>query len=72
METKRLYRSNTNKIFAGILGGLGEYWNVDPAMLRLFWVAILIFSGIIPGLLVYLVALFIVPSRPPEHTPART
>lgn len=60
---KRLYRSEENRIFGGVIGGIGEYWNVDPTLIRVFWVAILIFSGIVPGLLVYILALCIVPRR---------
>lgn len=60
---KKLYRSKNNKIFAGILGGLGEYYNVDPVLLRLIWVFFLIMSGVIPGLIVYVIALIVVPER---------
>jgi len=63
METKRLYRSNTNKVFAGICGGLGEYYNVDPALLRLFWMLVVIFSGVVPGLVAYFLAIFIIPKK---------
>jgi len=62
-ETKRLYRSNTNKVFAGICGGLGEYYNVDPALLRLFWMLVVIFSGVVPGLVAYFLAIFIIPKK---------
>ena len=64
---KKLYRSRENKIFAGIIGGLGEYFNIDPVFMRLIWLLILISTGVAPGLLVYLIAIFIVPKNP-EHT----
>jgi len=64
METKKLYRSNTNKVFAGICGGLGEYANIDPVLLRLFWLLIVIFSGVAPGIVAYILAIFIIPKRP--------
>lgn len=63
---KRLYRSDANKVFAGIFGGLGEYWDVDPTLLRLGFLLLAFVTGIIPGVLFYLVALMIVP-RPPHH-----
>ena len=63
METKRLYRSNKNKVFAGVCGGLGEYLDVDPVLVRLVWLLIVIFSGVVPGVIVYLLAIFIVPER---------
>lgn len=62
-EQKRLYRSRTNRIFAGICGGLGEYLEMDPVVLRLVWVLVTVFTGIFPGLLVYFVAIFIVPEK---------
>ena len=63
METKRLYRSEKNKVFAGICGGLGEYLGVDPVVLRLFWFLIVIFSGVFPGIIAYILAIFIVPKK---------
>lgn len=62
-QEKRLYRSKTNRVFAGICGGLGEYVNVDPVMLRLIWVLIVVFTGIFPGVIAYFVAIFIIPEK---------
>lgn len=63
---KKLYRSSSNKIFAGILGGLGEYFEVDPAILRLLWILVVIFTGVVPGILAYIIAMFIVPKKPKD------
>ncbi len=63
MEPKRLYRSNTNKVLAGICGGLGEYFNVDPVPLRLVWLLVVIFTGVVPGIAAYVLAIFIIPKR---------
>ena len=63
MEKKRLYRSTKNKVFAGILGGLGEYFDIDPVILRLMWVFLVIFTGFAPGIFVYVLAIFIIPKR---------
>lgn len=60
---KRLYRSTKNKIFGGVIGGLGEYFDVDPVLLRVVWVFILVFTGFVPGIIVYLIALFIIPAK---------
>jgi phage shock protein PspC (stress-responsive transcriptional regulator) len=60
---KKLYRSKKNKVLAGIIGGLGEYFDVDPTLLRLIWLFVFISTGMFPGLLVYLIAIFIVPKR---------
>ena len=64
MAAKRLYRSEENKIVAGILGGLGEYFNVDPAILRLLWVVITVFTGFLPGIITYFLARCVVPKAP--------
>lgn len=64
---KRLYRSEKNKIIAGIIGGLGEYFNVDPVFMRLVWLLILFATGVVPGILVYLIAILVVPKHP-GHT----
>jgi phage shock protein C len=60
---KKLYRSNENKILAGIIGGLGEYFDIDPTVLRLGWLLVFVFTGIFPGLLAYFVAILIVPKK---------
>ena len=63
METRRLYRSHTNKVLAGVCGGLGEYFGIDPVLIRLFWLLVVIFSGVVPGIIAYIFAIFIVPKR---------
>ena len=60
---KKLYRSEKNRVLAGIFGGLGEYFNVDPTVLRLGWLLVFVFTGIFPGLLAYIIAIFIVPNK---------
>ena len=61
---KHLYRSETNKVLAGVLGGLGEYFDVDPVVLRLAFVFLLLATAIVPGVIAYIAAVFIVPRRP--------
>lgn len=63
METKHLYRSRENRVFAGICGGLGEYFGIDPTILRLVWTLVVVFSGIFPGVLVYILGIFIIPQK---------
>ena len=62
-DYKRLYRSRTNRMVSGVCGGLGEFANVDPTIIRLLFAAGTIFSGGIL-LLVYLVMIFVVPETP--------
>lgn len=59
---KRLYRSQENRIIAGVCGGLGEYFDIDPVLIRIINV-ILIFPGGI-GLIAYIVAWIAMPLRP--------
>lgn len=61
---KKLYRSKTDKIIAGILGGLGDRYEVDPTVLRLAFLALTLITGIFPGVVFYLGALLIVPQVP--------
>jgi phage shock protein C len=62
-KPKRLFRSNSNRVFAGIFGGIGKYFNVDPVILRVVWVLIVVFSAFFPGVLVYIFATFIIPKE---------
>lgn len=59
---KRVYRSQDDRIVAGIIGGLGKYFNIDPTILRLAFVAGLFMSA---GTLtfVYIIAIFIIPNE---------
>lgn len=63
---KRLYRSKKNRVFAGIFGGLGEYFEVDPVLLRVIWIFLFVMTGILPGALAYFIAMFVMP----EHSEA--
>lgn len=60
MESKKLYRSSTDRIFLGVCGGIGEYLDVDPTVIRLLAV-ILGFTG--SGFVAYIVAAIIMPER---------
>ncbi len=61
---KRLYLSTTDKKLAGVCGGLGEYFEADPTIIRLTTAVIAIITGVIPMLIGYLVAWMIIPRRP--------
>lgn len=63
MENKKLYRSRTDKMVAGVCGGLGKYLSIDPTLIRLIF-ALLVFFGVGSGLLVYVVLMIIVPLEP--------
>jgi phage shock protein C len=58
---KRLYRSETNKMIGGVAGGLGDYFNIDPVLLRLLFVLVVLLGG--SGILAYLILWIVVPRR---------
>lgn len=64
---KNLYRSNDNKIFAGIFGGLGEYYNIDPVLLRAGFIFVMLITGIFPGILAYIICRYIIPKKPESN-----
>lgn len=59
-KQKSLHRSNTNKVIAGVSGGIGEYFAIDPTLVRLLFVLLTIFGG--SGILIYLIMWLIMPS----------
>ncbi|MCP5107237.1 MAG: PspC domain-containing protein [bacterium] len=59
---KRLYRSRKSRVFAGICGGLGEHFDIDPVLVRVIAVVLTLFTGL--PLLGYIVAIFVVPEEP--------
>jgi len=58
---KRIYRSQEDKKIAGILGGLGELFDIDPTLLRLLFVFIGLATGVIPLIVAYFVGWIIIP-----------
>lgn len=62
MEMKKLKRSSENYIVFGILGGLGEYLNIDPVLLRLIFIVLMVLTGFIPFIIIYILAYFIIPA----------
>ncbi|MBW3568822.1 PspC domain-containing protein [Candidatus Parcubacteria bacterium] len=62
-EPKRLYRSRDDKVIAGVCGGLGHYFNVDPIIPRIIFV-ILLLPGGLPGFIPYVILWIIVPQEP--------
>ncbi len=61
MSTKRLMRSRDNVLVAGICAGMAEYFDQDPTIWRLGFVFFLLITGLMPGLLMYLIAWILLP-----------
>lgn len=65
MGPKRLFRSNVNKMFGGVCGGIAEYFNIDPTIVRLAWVFVALWFGF--GILAYLIAWIVIPLNPNRY-----
>ena len=64
METKKLYRSQADRMIGGVCGGLGKYLNIDATVLRVIAVLLAIVTGVILGVIAYLIMMLIVPLEP--------
>ena len=58
---KRLYKSNENKMVCGVCGGIAEYFDIDPTLVRLGWVLFCALGG--SGILAYIIAAIVIPGR---------
>ena len=63
METKKLYRSKTDKMISGVCSGLAQYFGVDATLVRLVF-ALLVFFGVGSGVLLYIILAIVVPLEP--------
>ncbi len=68
MESKKLYRSSTDKMIAGVCGGLGKYLGIDATLIRLIF-ALLVFFGVGSGLLIYVILAIVMPLEPSAGSP---
>lgn len=59
---KKLYRTNQGKVIAGVCGGIAEYLNIDPTVIRLIWALVGLMGGF--GVIGYIVAALIIPVKP--------
>ena len=58
---KRLYKSNENKMLCGVCGGIAEYFNLDPTLIRLGWAVFCALGG--SGIIAYIIAAIIIPDN---------
>lgn len=63
---RRLTRSVKHKMIAGVCGGLAEYFVLDPTLVRVAYVVVSIISAAFPGILAYVILMFVMP--PPDST----
>ena len=60
--TKKCYKSAVDKKFAGVCGGIAEYFEIDSTLVRLLWIVLSLMAG--SGLLAYIIAAIVMPDRP--------
>ncbi len=59
---KRLFKSKSDKKLCGVCGGVANYFNIDPTVVRLAWVAFTLLGG--SGILAYIIAAIVIPEEP--------
>jgi phage shock protein C len=59
---RKLYRSRTDRKLGGVCGGLAEYFNLDPTLLRVLFIVLAVLGG--SGLIIYLAMWILVPNQP--------
>ena len=64
MEPKKLYRSRKKRMIFGVCGGIAEYFNIDPTLIRL---ALVLFACTGTGILAYFIAAIIIPDEPANY-----
>jgi phage shock protein PspC (stress-responsive transcriptional regulator) len=66
-KDRKLYRSQENRMIGGVCGGIAEYFNIDPNLMRLLFVVLTFLGG--SGVLIYIVSLIIIPNNPDQKIP---
>jgi phage shock protein C len=61
MEPKRLFRSRRDRVIGGVCGGLGNYLDIDPVLVRVVWAILFFAAGV--GFLAYILAWIIIPEE---------
>jgi len=61
---RRLMRSSTDKKIAGVCAGFADYFDLDPSLVRIVWILLTFFSGVFPGIVIYLIAWLVMPLAP--------
>jgi phage shock protein PspC (stress-responsive transcriptional regulator) len=68
-ETRRLYRSSSDRVIGGVAGGLAEYFSMDSSLMRLIFIILVLMPGI--GVIAYIIAWVVIPEEPKEQTEAK-
>jgi len=68
-KDRKLYRSQENRMIAGVCGGIAEFFNIDPNLMRLLFVVLTFLGGC--GILIYIASLIIIPNNPDQTIPEK-
>ncbi|MBR2782825.1 MAG: PspC domain-containing protein [Firmicutes bacterium] len=61
---KNLYRSTGKRMLGGVCGGIAEYFGIDATIIRLLYVILTLFTACFPGVILYIICLFVIPEDP--------
>ena len=64
---KKVFKDRWNKKIGGVCGGLGHYFNIDPTIIRLLAVFLCVLTGVLPVLVVYILAWIVMPEGPAAY-----
>ena len=60
-KIKKLYLSSSDRKISGLCGGIASYFEIDSSLIRLAWIILTIITGIVPGILAYIIAVIVIP-----------
>ncbi len=63
MGTKRLYKSQKDKMLSGVLAGIAHYYNLDPTLVRIAFVIITLVTALLPAIICYIILGFVIPNE---------
>lgn len=61
---RKLYRSRSDRIIAGVCGGLADYFSIDSTLMRVIYVVLFLITGVVPLIVAYLIMWVLVPEHP--------
>lgn len=63
---KKLYKSPTDSKLSGVCGGIAEYFDTDSTLIRLLWILVTVITGVVPGIIAYIIVAVVMPSPPAD------
>lgn len=66
---KKLTKSSNNRVIAGVLGGLAEYFHINANTLRIIYLIVAALTSFVPGIIIYIMLAVLMPNDPKADTP---